>query len=229
MPRVLELARQLEDEQDLQATLDRIVATAVAVIPGAQHASISEVRQRREVHTAASTSDVPRATDQAQYETAEGPCLYTLYEQETVRLTDMVTEQRWPAFTAKAAELGVGSMLCVQLYVEGGDLGALNLVSGQSDAFDDESEHVALLFASHAAVALSGAREQANLREAISTRDLIGQAKGILMERFAITDDEAFRLLATLSQTGNRKLRDVVRDVIGDVTRRAAARRAAPK
>ncbi len=127
--RLGDLARSLEHESDTDATLDAIVHAAVNTVPGAQHASISAIRKRREVETRASTNDLSTAVDKAQYETGQGPCLDTLYEQETVRLPDVPGETRWPEFTLRASELGVGSMLSVQLFVEGDELGALN--SGQ--------------------------------------------------------------------------------------------------
>ena len=209
-----DLARLLEKQDDVEQTLTAIVHSAVGTVPGAEHASISVVQRRREVHTRASTSELPRAVDHAQYDTGQGPCLDTLFEQQTVRLPDVPGERRWPEFTQRAAELGVGSMLGLQLYVEGDDLGALNLLSTQPDAFDDESEHVALLFASHAAVAMAGAEQQQRLRSAMHTRDLIGQAKGILMERFKITGDRAFRVLVHASQTSNRKLSEIAQDLV---------------
>ena len=152
------LARQLEHETDVQGTLQAIVGSAVVTVPGAQHASISAVRRRREVHTLASTDPLLVAVDRAQYETGQGPCLDSLFEQQTVRLPDLGSEQRWPDFTSQAHALGARSMLAVQLYVEGHDLGALNLLSTETDAFGEDSERLALLFASHAAVALAGAQ-----------------------------------------------------------------------
>ena len=209
------LARQLEHERDVQGTLQAIVGSAVATIPGAQHASISAVRRRQEVETLASTDALPVAVDRAQYETEQGPCLESLFEEQTVRLPDLRTEQRWPEFTRRALELGARSMLAVQLYVEGRhDLGALNLLSQEPDAFGEDSERLALLFASHAAVALSGAQQQHQLRRGLDTRDLIGQAKGILMERHKLTGSRAFELLAKVSQDGNLKLHEVARELV---------------
>jgi transcriptional regulator with GAF, ATPase, and Fis domain len=212
--RLSDLARALEQQDDAEQTLDAIVHAAVGTVPGAEHASISVVRRRREVMTRASTSELPRAVDHAQYETGQGPCLDTLFEQHTVRLSDMPGDKRWPDFTTRAAELGVGSMLALQLYVDGDDLGALNLLSTQVEAFGDESEHVGLLFASHASIAMAGAEQQQQLRSALYTRDVIGQAKGILMERFKVTGDRAFRLLAHASQISNRKLTDIAEDLV---------------
>lgn len=105
-------------------------------------------------------------------------------------------------------------MLAFQLYVEGDNLGALNLYAGTAGAFDDESEHVGLLFAAHAAIAYAGVRTQFQLQRAIATRELIGQACGILMERYKLSADRAFAVLVRTSQTGNVKLRDVADQLI---------------
>src|SRR5215207_3719739 len=204
-----ELARSMQDEKSLEHTLDAIAHAAAETVPGADNASITAVARRREVQTAAATGPLPRSVDQAQYETGQGPCLDSLYQQQSVRLPDMANEQRWPDFAARASSLGVGSMLAVQLFVEGDNLGALNLHSRQLDAFGDESEQVALMFAAHAAVAFAGAKAEEQMQRAVNSRDLIGQAKGILIERYKITSHEAFRLLVVASQSTNIKLYDV--------------------
>jgi hypothetical protein len=100
-------------------------------------------------------------------------------------------------------------MLSFQLYVAQDSLGALNLYSDQAEAFNDESENVGLLFAAHAAVAMAGARNHDYLTRALSMRDLIGHAKGILMERHRLTADQAFALLVRASQRTNTKLTDI--------------------
>jgi GAF domain-containing protein len=206
-----ELARQLQDEKDVEHTLDAIVHAAVGTVPGAEHASICSVRKRCEVRTRTATSELAGKVDQAQYDTGQGPCLHTLYLQRSVRLSDMKTDQRWPEFGARAVDLGVASMLAVQLYVIGTNLGALNLLSSRPEAFDDESEQVALLFAAHAAVALAEAETVDHLETAVLSRDLIGQAKGILMERYKISGQEAFRLLVAASQATNIRLVEIAR------------------
>ena len=205
-----ELARSMQDETGLENTLNAIVHAAAETVPGAEAASISSmVRRGGEVRTVAATGELARAVDQAQYETGQGCCLDSLYESETLRLPDMRNEQRWPDFAARAMSLGVYSMLAVQLYVAGDDLGALNLHSRRPDAFGDESEQVALMFAAHAAVAFAGAKAEEQMQRAVNSRDLIGQAKGILMERYKISSQEAFRLLVVASQSTNIKLFDV--------------------
>jgi len=204
-----ELARSMQDEKDLEHTLDAIVRAAAETVPGAEEASITAVIARREVRSPAATGELPRAVDRAQYETGQGPCLDSLYEQESLRLSDICTEPRWPDFCVRATELGVRSMLAVQLYVDGENLGALNLHSRKVNAFSDESEQVALMFAPHAAVAFAAAQKQEQLQTAVSSRDLIGQAKGILIERYKISGDQAFRLLVVASQATNIKLVDI--------------------
>jgi GAF domain-containing protein len=219
-----ELARQLQNEPDVDHTLLAIVRAGTDTVPGAEHASISAVIKRREVRTRAATAELARQVDQAQYGTGQGPCLDALYEQRSVRLPDTKTEQRWPEFAARALDLGVRSMLAVQLYVTGENLGALNLHSSHADAFDDESEQVALLFAAHAAVALAGATTEQHMQTAVDSRDLIGQAKGILIERYKVTGQEAFRLLVVASQATNIKLTEVSHYLV-ETGHLAAARR----
>ena len=208
------LARTLQEETDVAKTLTAIVHAAAGTVPGAQHASISSILNRREVHTPAATSDLSRAVDRAQYTTGQGPCLDTLYDHETVRVSDLATEQRWPEFAKEARQLGAGSRLSLQLYVHGDDLGALNLLNDERDAFGDDSERIGLLFAAHAGVAMADAQEQQHLRKAIDSRDLIGQAKGILMERYKMSADQAFALLVRVSQAANRKLVNVCEELV---------------
>jgi hypothetical protein len=151
--------------------------------------------------------------DAVQTETGQGPCIDAAYEHETVRVPDMASEERWPQFAARAFALGAASMLSIQLWVQGGDLGALNLFSRTAGSFTDESEHVGPLFASHAAIAFAGADKVHHLNIAIARRDLIGQAKGILMERFKITAVQAFSILVRVSQDSNRRLFDVAEEL----------------
>ena len=206
-----DLARSLQDEDNVVDTLDGIVAAAVKTVPGAQYAGITEVRARRQLVTRAASHEVAREVDRAQYHTGQGPCVDAVYQQKTLRLSDMAQERRWPEFRHRVVRLGIRSMLAFQLYVVRDNLGALNLYSGETDAFSDESEHVGLLFASHAAVAMVGAQRQQDMDQAIVLRDMIGQAKGILMERHKITADQAFMLLTRASQRTNTKLTAIAR------------------
>jgi transcriptional regulator with GAF, ATPase, and Fis domain len=212
--RLGELAQSLQGRGDTKARLDEVAAAATRLIPGAQHASISIVTARREVTAEHASSELARAVDEVQTEVEQGPGLETIYEQRTVRVPDMRTESRWPDFARRAHAFGVGSMLSFRLFVQGDDLGALNLFSREIDAFDEESEQVGIVFASHAALALAHARKIENLSLALDNRDVIGQAKGILMERYGLVGEQVFDVLLRLSRSGNRNLSDLARELV---------------
>lgn len=208
-----ELARTLEAEDDTESMLNDLVAAAVAQIPGVDEGSISIVLARKDVSSQSPSSDLPRRVDALQTETGQGPCLDAVYSEKTVRVPDMASETRWPHFARRAAQAGAGSMLSFQLWVEGDNLGALNLYGHEPHSFTEESEHVGLLFVSHAAVAMASAQKQDQMAEGLATRDLIGQAKGILMERYGIDAQKAFSLLTRASQHRNIKLRDLATEL----------------
>ncbi|MFI9400706.1 ANTAR domain-containing protein [Nocardia sp. NPDC052316] len=204
-----DLARYLQEQDSIDDTLQCIVDAAVRTVPGAEYAGLSVVEKRANMRTLAVSADLVTQVDKAQIECHQGPCMDVLHKKHTVLLPKMAEEQRWPDFAARAAELGIGSILAFQLYVTGDDLSALNLYSHRTEAFTDDSEQVGLLFATHAAVAMADAQQRAHLSRAMSTRDLIGQAKGILMERHKLSSDQAFALLVRASQHTNIKLIDV--------------------
>lgn len=212
--RLTRVARQLGQIGTPALTLEAIVQAAVELIPGVDEGSISLVLGRRRVVSEAATARLPRVVDALQEETGQGPCLDAAYQQETVRVPDMTAEQRWPSFAPRAAATGALGMLSLQLFVSGDDLGALNLYSYEAGAFDDESEHVGLMFAFHAAVAYASVRRQAQLTEALATRLVIGQAQGILMQRYDLDEGPAFAVLVRASRSVNRKLRDVARQLV---------------
>lgn len=207
--RLSESAREMQHHDDPDETLRAVVAAAVGLIPGADEGSISVISGRQQVQSEAASSELARTVDALQQELGEGPCLDAVYEQESVCVSDTSTDQRWPTFSARAHEAGAASLLALQLFVDGDSLGALNLYGRKPEAFDEESEHVGALFAAHAAIAYSAARRESQLRRAVSTRELIGQGQGILMERHKISADQAFAMLVAASQQANVKLRDV--------------------
>ncbi len=206
-------ARAMQAESDPDALLAEIVRSAVALIPGTDEGSVSLVTRRRKVTSLHPTSTLPERVDALQAETGQGPCLDALYQEQTVRVPDMAAERRWPDFARRATEEGAASMLSFQLFTNGDNLGALNLFGRQPHGFTEESEQIGLLFASQAAVAFAGARKVENLQIGLQARDLIGQAKGILMERFKLTPEQAFSMLAKVSQHTNRSLRAVAEEL----------------
>lgn len=204
-----EFARSADQAANPLTTLEEITRAAVDLIPGCDEASISVVLGRKRVTSEAATGKLSQAVDALQQDLQQGPCLDAAYEHATVRVADMTTETRWPLFTRGAVEAGAAGMLSFQLYVDGDDLGALNLFSRQAGSFTDESEHVGLMFAAHAAIAYAAARKQERLERGLLTQQVIGQAQGILMERHKITEDRAFAVLVRASQHTNIKLRDL--------------------
>ena len=208
-----DVARALLGEDDVEATLTKITTLAVDTIDGCDHAGISLV-QGRTISTPAASDDVPVQVDAIQYDTDEGPCLDAIREHETFRIGDLATEDRWPKFSRRAAEeTGVASMLSFRLFADTDTMGALNLYSKQRDAFDDEALAVGSVFATHAAVALAGAQQDEQMQRALQGRDVIGQAKGILMAQQDVSADEAFDILRRASQRMNIKLRELAERV----------------
>jgi GAF domain-containing protein len=224
--RLSQTARAMEHEEGSEDTLAHVVRAAIELVPGTSEGSISLVVGRREVQSRASSGDLPTEVDRIQSATGQGPCLDAVFGQRMVSVPDVASDTRWPEFARQAAQAGAMSMLSFQLFVEGDNLGALNLYGAAPRAFDADSEHIGLLFAAHAAIAFSGARRQETLEAGLATRDLIGQAKGILMERYSIDADSAFAVLVRVSRTTNRKLRDVAQELVG--TRQLSLHAAAP-
>jgi GAF domain-containing protein len=192
-------------EADVAATLDAVVQTAVQTIDNAAFASVNLIRNGAFVPQAAA-GEPPHALDAYQQEHGHGPCAEASTTQLVVRVDDTETEQRWELFGKTAVTVGVLSMLCIPLWVDDRQLGSLSLYAERPRAFDANDERLASLFATHAALALAEAQRATNLRAALVNRDLIGQAKGILMERNRSTADQAFALLSQTSQHTNRKL-----------------------
>jgi GAF domain-containing protein len=211
-----ELARDLHRADDPDDVLREVVQAAMELVPGALAGSVTAlVGGKRAVHKAES-GRLPARVDAVMSEFGEGPCLDALVHRRIVRVDDMRRETRWQRFAPRAAALGALSMLAFPMFVMDDSLCALNLYSDEADAFTDESEHVGRLLAAHAAVAYSGAQRAENLLAAIETRDLIGQAVGLLMERYSITSNRSFDTLVRFSRQTNRKLRDVAAELVRD-------------
>lgn len=219
------LARDLDQHDDPETLLDAIVQGAVALVPGATEGSIGLLAGRH-IRLHAPIGDLPSLVDNLQLDVQEGPCLDSIRDQRTVRTGDLTAEDRWPRFAPRASVLGAASILSLLLSARGETLGALNLFSRRPNAFTDESELVGQLYAGHAAIAFAGLRKQAQLNESVRSRDLIGQAKGILMERYTIDGERAFQILIRVSQNTNRKLHDIAEELVR--TRTLAGRQGLP-
>jgi GAF domain-containing protein len=211
---VADAARALADEPTLQQTLERVVELAVTMVEGCESAGISLVTRGRIESPAVSDPLVARG-DALQYELHEGPCLDAVHDHALVESDDVALDDRWPRWApAVADELGVRSMLCVQLYTSENAHGALNMYSTKPYAFGSDAHHLAATFAAVAAAAISAARTEEQLQSAVQTRTLIGQAQGIIMERYSLTAGRAFAVMSRVSQDSNIKLVDIARQIV---------------
>ena len=213
------LASALRELASATSTVDETLQAAVdlcpQLIPGCDVADVM-LLQRHEVTIPVSSHPRARALGRAQQDTGEGPCITAALEEQIVVTQDLHNDQRWPRFALRALEQGVVSVLSYQLFLnrsDGDRFGALNVYGTTPNAFDDESIELGEVFAAQCSAALAAAIEQDGAKSALQSRDTIGQAKGILMERYRLTADQAFQLLRKVSQERNIKLRDLAEQV----------------
>ena len=204
-----EVAAALQSPMDLDETLELITRSAADTIPGIIEASISITTKDREIKTLAPTGPVVTRADHLQYELGEGPCLDAALDDPIVAVNDLAADPRWPDFGPKAAALGFGSQVAFQFRAEPHVRGALNLYALEPNSIDQDSVQLGSMFAGQIAVAMGWARQDQTMTEALATRNVIGQAVGIVMERYQLDSDRAFAFLVRLSQTRNTKLRTV--------------------
>lgn len=208
------VARLLLSEEGVERTLAKVGQLAVQTIDGCDHAGVSLIVGRT-MTTVGASDEVPVEVDRIQYEVDQGPCLDAIHHLDEYHCGRLDEEERWPAFSKRAfEETGVVSMVAFRLFVDQEVMGALNLYSKTPDAFDEESREIGAVFAAHAAVALASARKEEHLETALASRDVIGQAKGLLMARQDINSDEAFAVLRNASQRLNVKIRDIANRVV---------------
>ena len=226
---LLQLGMVLLGEDSFNVLLDRVVALAVQAVPSAHFASIT-VSDKTGIHTSHSSGADALAADQAQYDEDGGPCLKALRTSQQVDLVVADADQ-WPVFKAKAQELGVSRVLSTPMIQRDTTLGALNIYSDGDGDITPSDRRVATLFAEQAAVMLSNARTlltatdmAGQLEQALASREIIGEAKGILMERESCDRDQAFDILRRASQRENRKLRDLAEELVAVVEARSKKR-----
>ncbi len=213
-PVLEQLARAMRvPDAELAPTLDGIVRTAVDTIGPADYAGLVLVISKT-IKPVVVAGEPVRILDEWQQDQGFGPCVDAAEQQQLVTVEDTRSEQRWDGFGARAAALGVRSMICLPLYVGREQLGSLSLYSTRSGAFTRQHERLAALFATHAALALAEARRLEHVRVALKSRQLTGQATGILMERHRLTGDAAFTRLVQVSQDTNCKLVAVAEHLI---------------
>jgi GAF domain-containing protein len=224
---LLELSTLLLGEETMNTVLQRIVELTAAAVPGCTNCGVSLLKGET-VITAAATDGTTLQLDGAQYSNGEGPCLHAARTGEIVRVDDMAGDSRFPRFAAEAVRLGINSSLSYPLVVRGGTIGALNIYGRELRAFDDTSERLAERFARQASATMTNVDIHdrtvslvSQLNEALTSRSVIDQARGVLIARAGCSADEAIEALKQRSQRENRKLREIaaeiVRDAIGHI------------
>ncbi|MEO6204844.1 MAG: GAF and ANTAR domain-containing protein [Mycobacteriales bacterium] len=222
-----ELGRIKLGDNTMEHVLNRVAELAKLALPHVQDVSVTLISRGRPT-TAARTGDLARRLDESQYDAGYGPCLSAAKDQTTHLIDDMSTEERWPAFTADAVAAGALSSLSVGMTLHDEVAGALNIYADTRGAFGQPSIDLAQSFASYAGVTLTNASlylasaalaEQ--LTQAMASRAVIEQAKGILVAQRHVSPDEAFAILSAASQAANRKLRDIAQAMVDGAASKA--------
>ena len=210
------LAVELHDAPGVSETVDAVVQFALQAL-NCTYAGVALSTRGARPEIAAVTDPVVAEVYELQIGNQSGPLVTAMRERQPVLIRDTNADDRWPQWAEKVASLGVRSVLDVPLAtgnVRSPTVGVLGLYSPDADAFDADDEAVAHILARHASVALASARHEVTMAQAIDARKLVGQAMGILMERFDIDADRAFAVLKRYSQDTNTKLRDVAQQLI---------------
>ncbi|WP_256794285.1 ANTAR domain-containing protein [Terrabacter sp. Ter38] len=212
-----EVAEHLYAADSFDEVLSRIAQAAVSTVAGCQMASVT-LKQGGAFRTAATTALAASAVDEAQYDAREGPCLDAV--DEALVYARAFPDTRWPTLASRPVDHGVESaasyrLAAPRLWTDGGG-GSLNTYGTEPDAFNDDARNIGLILAAHAGLAAGAAHDRRDLtalagglQQALMSRDVIGQAKGILMERLKLTPEDAFDVLRRTSQRLNEKLRSV--------------------
>lgn len=218
---LLRVARELAARlapADLDATLSQVTDAAVRLLPNVQFSSIT-VLDSDGLTTVAPTDERLVRVDAAQSELQEGPCYLAAREDTHVLSSDLRSDERFPRYGPVAVEEGIRSQAGIPLFDSARSRGALNIYSTRVGAFDDAAT-MSALFAHQAGQAIAYAHEVATLQEAVQTRTVIGEAIGIVMERFSLNDERAFAFLKRLSSHRNVKLRTIAQDFVDEVNDR---------
>ena len=209
-----EAARGINRQTTLEDTLDAIVCAAAYSLPGMDHVGISVASRDGSIETLAATDQLVWELDHLQYALNEGPCVHAIQAEPAVIVENLAHDHRWPRYTAAAAQRGVLSQMGLQLYLEEETLGALNMYSTTTATVDPGLRDAADLFAQYAALAMGRVRREVQLQHALRARKTIGQALGLIMERYKIDEARAFAFLTRASQTSNIKLRTIAKELV---------------
>src|ERR1700742_2888460 len=212
--RMAELARMIAAPRTLEQILNDVTTTAVELIPGADVSGILLVKKGGDFESLADPAGLAAELDKLQHDFGEGPCAEAALQETVVRSDDLRTESRSPKYAPAAVKLGVLSGLSFKLYTADRTAGALNLFSSRANVWDTDAGTTGAVLAAHGAAAILARRHGEQMQAALSTRDRIGQAKGIIMERYSVDDVRAFEMLRAISQESQTKLAAVAHRVI---------------
>jgi hypothetical protein len=197
------------------AGLHELIDSGTRHVSGAEYAGITLAERGKAVTSVVATHRYPVILDEIQNQYGEGPCVAAAWQHHVMHVEDLSVDERWPRYQQYAlAHTPIRSILSFELFVDRDTTAALNFFAHRPHAFGDESIELGHIFATHVALAWSMMRRQDQFRSALASRDIIGQAKGVIMERFNLDAVEAFDLLARLSQQSNTKLFDIARALI---------------
>jgi GAF domain-containing protein len=211
---VARAAREMVEERTVADTLERVLELCVDVIHPCDLAGVSLVEDDR-VRTLAASDETLRVIDDLQFELGEGPCFDAMRQHDVVSANDLATDARWPRWGPLVSDrTGVRSSVSFRLFTTQRSLGALNLYSKAVGSFGHEDVLEGHVVAAQAAVAVAATLKEAQLQRAVETRTVIGQATGILMERFGLDPDAAFGVMRRISQTHNVKLYALARELV---------------
>jgi hypothetical protein len=214
--RAMGMAARIADTvsgQDLDGTMKSLTRAAVEMLPGVDEASISIRHGDGSLRSYALTADYLRDLDEWQFDHAEGPCYDGVTDKAFTVCGDLRSDPRYPSYGSRAAAAGIRSQAGLRLFESRRTLGGMNLYSRAVGALADVA-FLAELFSEHARTAMTYAAQIDGLRDAITSRQVIGQAVGILMERFQMSEDRAFAFLTRVSNDRNEKVRVVAQEII---------------
>jgi transcriptional regulator with GAF, ATPase, and Fis domain len=198
---------------DVNQTLADVTATAVRLIDGIDFADVMLIDDGA-FQSVAPTDPLAVDVDKAQMRLQQGPCLQAALVDPMILCPNLSDDQRWTEFAAAAVEFGIFSMMSFQLFTHRAGAGALNLMGRKPQEFHPEAETIGAMLATQAAIALMAANKDRQFESALASRDVIGQAKGMIMERFNVDAQRAFELLKKISQTDNLPLRTIAQRVV---------------
>lgn len=196
---------------DVEVTLPALTGGALRSVPSADYAAITVAHRKGPIETACATHRHPEALDEIQHRCGQGPVI-SAWENPVVTVTDLASESRWPRYCRQAVDgTPVRSLICVQMFADRKMLVALMFYAERRDAFETEAVEVSCVFAAFAALAWRLMKRDEQFRQALASRDVIGQAKGMIMERYDIDAAQAFQLLKRLSQNMNIPVAELAR------------------